>query len=152
MSQRCKMSILHIISTYLCKHLKGFFQFQDKCQDWFKQVWSLRIGLNKESLRALYSNVMLNVKSWENRSFLSSASQFNLLPWTYHNVQQEHPVNQFQHIIVKASGSLKYKGMDMQTDGKRKREKDREGGSKSAQEYISLDVIKSGERQAGASI
>ncbi len=59
---------------------------------------------------------------------------------------------QFQHIIVKASGSLKYKGMDMQTDGKRKREKDREGGSKSAQEYISLDVIKSGERQAGASI
>ncbi len=73
-------------------------------------------------------------------------------PELIHNVQQEHPVNQFQHIIVKASGSLKYKGMDMQTDGKRKREKDREGGSKSAQEYISLDVIKSGERQAGASI
>lgn len=61
-------------------------------------------------------------------------------------------MNQFQHIMAKASGSLKYKGMHMKTDGQRNREKEREGGSKSVQEYISLDVIKSGEHQAGASI
>lgn len=44
------------------------------------------LGSSKESGRALHSDVVLKVKSRENKSSLPSASQANLLPWTYSSV------------------------------------------------------------------